>query len=599
MLLCMAAECGGGDEPQPVSLEVPSGVTVHAVTQTSLTFQWSPVTGAESYDWKLSQSGSEVQSGSVRNRNVMVTGLTAGTKYQFVVRAVSQTASSDFSSPLTASTEVEPTPPGPGPGSLDYTDFAIPAWEEDGVARAVPGAEGGGMYTTGGRGGRVIHVTNLNDSGSGSLREALTATGARTVVFDVAGIIPLQSRIQINSGDLTVAGQTAPGGGICIKNYTINVNADNVIIRFLHFRLGDEGPNAGDSEDCIWGRYHKNIILDHCSMSWSIDECASFYANENFTMQWCILTESMNNSAHSKGAHGYGGIWGGKNASFHHNLMANHHSRNPRPDHPEIYPRNGDGTFDLSLRGSVDFRNLVIYNWGDNHTYGGEGGQFNLVGCYYKPGPDSKDRYYFFDAYGIYSSSKVNYGYPVLFLSGNVHAAHEDITANNTVHGVYFHEAGNYEIPAGYAFRTAHWPLSGPSGQAVYTTTQPATAALASVLGFAGDRLHRDAVDVRAVDGVRKNTGKIIDTPVSVGGWPSYTATPEQLSRTTDTDGDGIPDWFEDLAGLDKTQAQDASAKTLDKNKRYDNLEMYLHYLVREIIGPATAGTGETYLKLN
>ena len=116
MLLCMAAECGGGDEPQPVSLEVPSGVTVHAVTQTSLTFQWSPVTGAESYDWKLSQSGSEVQSGSVRNRNVMVTGLTAGTKYQFVVRAVSQTASSDFSSPLTASTEVEPTPPGPGLG---------------------------------------------------------------------------------------------------------------------------------------------------------------------------------------------------------------------------------------------------------------------------------------------------------------------------------------------------------------------------------------------------------------------------------------------------------------------------------------------------
>ena len=592
----MAAGCGGDEPEQPEQQApaVPAGISLHSSTKTSLTFQWNPVADATGYEFKLNEGSTEVKGGSTKNRNVTIDGLTAGTAYRFAVRAVNEAGASAFSAWLDATTEAEPEPepePEPQPSDKYYEQFSIPSVEEDGIARAFPGAEGGGLYTTGGRGGKVIHVTNLNDSGTGSLRAALTASGARTVVFDVAGTIELESAIQIKNGDLTVAGQTAPGDGICIKNYTVNIAADNVIIRYLHFRLGDEGPNAGDGEDCIWGRYRSNIIIDHCSMSWSIDECASFYANEFFTMQWCILTESMNDSAHSKGSHGYGGIWGGKDASFHHNLLSNHHSRNPRIDHPEIYPKSGS-SFDLSKRGNVDLRNLVVYNWGDNSTYGGEGGHFNFVNCWYKPGPDSKDRHYFVDAYKLYTRSDkttVDYGYPVLYMSGNVNDRYTDITSDNST-GIYWHNGGSADLAG-----SAH-SISGASDRASYVTTHGTLDGMQAVLAQAGDRLHRDAVDQRAVNGVKDNTGKIINTPADVGGWPSYTASAEQMEKVRDSDSDGMPDWFEEQFGLDKSKASDGAAKSLDKEGRYTNLEMYLHYLVKEI---ATAqNQGGTYTKL-
>lgn len=451
----------------------------------------------------------------------------------------------------------------------DIDDKPVPVVED---AYAFPGAEGFGNKVTGGRGGRLIFVTNLNDSGPGSFRAAVSASGARYVIFKISGTINLISPISITTGNLTIAGQTAPGDGIAIRNYPVFVNADNIIIRFIRFRMGDTGDAEGDA---LWGRYRKDIMIDHCSMSWSTDECSSFYGNENFTMQWCILSESLRNSVHEKGLHGYGGIWGGKNASFHHNLLAHHDNRNPRFDHPGVY---SSAETAAGMRGTVDFRNNVIYNWKTDATYGGEAGTFNMVGNYYKPGPATSNQRRFLNAYKQATSGSPVYGYGQFYISGNVVNGQDDITANNKI-GVVAKDGSAADKEA--------MLMSTPFSFGDIKTIHTANEAFVAVLNYAGASYKRDAVDQRIVNDTQNGTftangsngsvNGLIDSQNDVGGWPEL----QSLEPPVDTDEDGMPDEWEIAMKLDPNTA---NANEKELSTAYDNLEVYINNLVKDIM---------------
>lgn len=446
-------------------------------------------------------------------------------------------------------------------------------FDEGGDVRtpAFPGAGGGGKYTSGGRGGRVLYVTKLTDDNSqGTLRWAVNQTGPRTILFKVSGTIALNSALNINNGDVTIAGQSAPGDGICLRDHDMQIKADNVIIRFVRFRLGNKDLN--NESDAIWGRYRSNIILDHCSMSWSIDECASFYANNNFTMQWCFVTESLNNAGHSKGAHGYGGLWGGKNTSFHHNLLAHHNSRNPRFNG---WKRSGLSYNNPMDEERVDFRNNVIYNWGDNSSYGGESlGKYNIVGNYFKYGPGTKssirskitqiDK----DANPTYAP-----GYGSYYITDNYVYGNATVTANNWASGGVTYASGVTQAGARVDVPFEYVPI----------IEHTAETAFEKVLQYGGASLSRDIVDDRVAEealqgtatysgSVTKRAG-IIDTPEDVGGYPVYSST----AAPTDSDNDGIPDgWLE--ANYPGKTANDTNAEG------YTYLEVYLNSLVQHIV---------------
>lgn len=456
-----------------------------------------------------------------------------------------------------------------GGGGEEPTPSGIPAF---------PGAEGGGKYVTGGREGVVIHVTTLEDARDevtkqpaiGTLRKALQMDGTRTVVFDVAGTIHLTSQLEITGGNLTVAGQTAPGDGICIAGYPVVVKASNVILRFLRFRMGDQSKVEGDALTIC---EHKNIIVDHCSFSWSTDECVSVYGNENFTLQYCFITESLKASVHAKGAHGYGGIWGGKNASFHHNLLAHHQSRNPRFDHDYV---------NTKCAGPIDFVNNVVYNWESNSAYGGEGStnggggrHINFVNNYYKPGPSTKDdvKTRLVDPWTSCSNcvegSKVlekggSVVPPKIYLVGNTMYGSSEVTADN------WKGSSKSKSIAGVDTR---WT----DGLTALSKEQSAEEAYETVLAKAGCSISRDALDTRIVNDVRSGTGKLINSPDEAGGYPAL----NPGTALADTDRDGMPDAWEDGNGLNKSASSDAKLYTLDKN--YTNLEVYLNSLVGDL----------------
>ena len=434
---------------------------------------------------------------------------------------------------------------------------------------AFPGAEGHGRFVTGGRGGRIIYVTNLNNSGAGSFRDAVeTQSGARTVVFAVSGTIELLSTVTIRNGNLTIAGQTAPGDGITLKNHTVQVRANNLIIRFLRFRMGDEKATENDA---IWGREQQDIILDHCTMSWATDEASSFYDNSNFTMQWCILSESLRNSVHDKGKHGYMGIWGGKKASFHHNLMAHHDSRVARFC--------GSRYSNLPDQELVDFRNNVLFNWGGNNGYAGEGGSYNMVNNYYKPGPASSNRGRIFQPYPDNGGNEQPAGvWGTFYVNGNHNTEYASVNSDNWV-GIHPKDSSKpkpkVELRSDVEF---------DKGQ---ITTHSAQEAYEAVLGYAGASLVRDAVDARVVHETREgtytytgsngSTNGLIDSQADVGGWPVL----ESLAAPADADADGMPDAWETAFGLDPNNAADGNAYTL--STMFTNVEVYLNSLVAPI----------------
>lgn len=438
---------------------------------------------------------------------------------------------------------------------------------------AFPTAEGYGKYTVGGRGGEVYEVTNLNDSGEGSLRAAVDAKGPRTVVFRVSGVIDLQSPLKIRNPYITIAGQTAPGDGICIKRYPLNINADEVIIRYIRVRLGDE---SGGEADAVMCRYRKNVILDHVSVSWSVDETMSIYHCENVTVQWCMITESLYQSNHAKGNHGFGGIWGSNYSTYHHNLIAHHSSRNPRW---------------ASGSGLNDYRNNVLYNWGYNSSYGGEKQQkgnpefnsitVNFVGNYYKPGPATQSGKISYRILNPSYRNETDYG--KWYVAGNVIEGYPEVSADNWNGGVQI--AGDKHMLSAMKM-AAPW-------NAMKINEQTPLEAYKVVLANAGCVLPvRDAVDKRIIDEVRNGNATyegetykkkskvadksricgIIDSQKDVGGWPEL----KSLPAPTDSDHDGMPDEWEEKNGLNPNDATDRNQKSSDG---YTYLENYLNSL--------------------
>jgi len=412
---------------------------------------------------------------------------------------------------------------------------------------AFPTAEGYGKYSVGGRGGTVYEITTLESSGPGSLGEAIGASGPRTVVFRVSGTI--DGKFEIRRDNITIAGQTAPGDGICIKG-SLGVSANDVIIRYIRVRA-----NPTLETDAIAGRYKKNIILDHVSASWSSDEVLSIYHCENVTIQYCMITEAC---AKGGSGHRFGGIWGNQHATYHHNLIAHNDSRNPRW---------------ASGCGFNDYRNNVLYNWGYQSCYGAEANQpgdrrnppiefstINMVANYYKAGPATASRVR--DRIAEPSSRSSN-DRGSWYVADNVVEGFPAVTANNWL-GV---DGSNY------IQLNEPWP-------AMAIHQQTPEDAYKTVLEHAGCSFpNRDAIDKRIIEEVRTGTATmgrsgIIDHPSDVGGWPEL----KSAAAPADSDHDGMPDEWETAHGLDPSNKEDGN-KTNMSADGYTNLEMYLNEL--------------------
>jgi hypothetical protein len=428
---------------------------------------------------------------------------------------------------------------------------------------AFPGAEEWGAHAKGGRGGKVLYVTTLDDTepgvepAKGSLRAACNAPGPRTVVFAVSGTIYLKAPISITEPYLTLAGQSAPGDGVCIANYDVRVNrTHDIIIKYLRFRPGDDVGRALQKDGLAWQTdalaiyASQDVIVDHCSASWGNDEIISLTGVnlDRVTVQWSIIAEALNNSTHEKGRHGYGSIVGGHighgkvaRLTLHHNLWAHNLIRNPHFAGDRSGKAPGSNT---------DFRNNVIYDWGRlaSHNYTPQYTKVNYVGNYLKPGPSTNEKA---RRVGLTGGSDNGHFY----LEGNLLSGFPEATEDNWL---FVNDSRGVTRLAS--------PIEAP-----HVETSDAQNAFQQVLSEVGATLpRRDAVDHRVIKTVEKGTGRIIDTHHDVGAWAELASgEPEK-----DTDKDGMSDAWEmkfglDVAVQDNNEDQDGDG--------YTNLEEFLN----------------------
>lgn len=427
---------------------------------------------------------------------------------------------------------------------------------------AFPGAEGFGRVAIGGRGGDVFHVTSLADAGPGSLREGLrSAKGPRTIVFDVSGTIQLRSALVLDKSFITIAGQTAPGDGITLRDFTFQIRkAHDVVVRYLRLRLGDQNKEVGakGGDDTFNTEDIDRVIVDHCSLSWAIDGTHDLRRGGNFTLQWCIISEALNHSLHSKGSHAMAASYRDLSGpiTLHHNLFSTCRDRHPTlgsAQEPPSYV--------------VDFRNNLIYNWSDGGTSNFADHFINCVNNVWRPGPMTNAKKLPIAMKG--SLPDLARGY----MSGNVFEDRDDLTRDNYA-ALDFHRWLNDSTGYKYRGTVASWKSAPPDLGVNLPQTEPAAAAAERVLARAGASLARDAVDERVTTNARERKGKLLDSEQEVGGWPALKSKPAPL----DTDGDGMPDAWETAHGLNPKNAMDGAKSAASG---YTNLEEYLNSLLQ------------------
>ncbi len=470
-----------------------------------------------------------------------------------------------------------------------------------------PGADGFGKNATGGRGGKVYEVTNLNDSGPGSLREAVEASGPRIVIFKVSGTIYLKSRLTVKNGDITIAGQTAPGDGICLANFGLVVSrANNVILRYIRVRPGDQGALFGNEEDAIWVQASKDVIVDHCSTSWAVDETLSVSpsgdgvtyddVSDRVSVQWCMVTESIRVSRLVGTRHGMGSLIRGAQGSsvtYHHNFYASHSSRMPMTGN--YMPNEKDnGNFNF------EFVNNVVYNWSGKksgtcadadpngveiHTT-----NINYINNVFKKGPLSNDTYVFAEACignKMYISGNM--------VEGEVREDQRELVCFEN--DVLETKDNPYFLKSGLVIDKNAYFLSAPFEHSRMTGIQSAAEAEKAVLESVGTSLSRDSVDRAMIDAYKSGKeGKLIDAPSESLGWDNEKEPfdlygeeyfnwmqgryPKLASYEgyTDTDHDGMSDHWEEFMGLNPEDPADSAAQY--KDSAYTNLDVFLQFLV-------------------